>query len=161
MNTAQRREAYRPTRRELANASRVAVRSERDGDDLAVGDRAPRRSDGPAPDAPEGYAPAAHGRARGAYVLFGGPTPPEVILLATGSEVEQAMGAARLLTTEGCRVGVVSLPSVDTFEAQDQAYRDTVLPSAAQARSHRGGDRRSLVQVRRGDCKTTFRDRAW
>jgi transketolase len=61
--------------------------------------------------------------ARGAYVLFDGPALPEVMLLAAGSEVELAMGAARLLMAEGRRMPVVSLPSVDTFEAQDQAYR--------------------------------------
>ncbi|MGH8585011.1 MAG: transketolase-like TK C-terminal-containing protein [Gammaproteobacteria bacterium] len=72
--------------------------------------------------------------ARGAYVLFDGPAPPEVILLATGSEVELAMGAARALTAERRRVRVVSLPSVDAFEAQDQAYRDTVLPPAVRKR---------------------------
>lgn len=72
--------------------------------------------------------------ARGAYVLFDGPAPPEVILLATGSEVEMAMGAARLLTTEERRVRVVSVPSIDTFEAQDQAYRDAVLPPAVRKR---------------------------
>ena len=72
--------------------------------------------------------------ARGAYVLFDGPAPPEVILLATGSEVELAMGAARALTAEGRRVRVVSLPSVDAFEAQDQAYRDAVLPPAVRKR---------------------------
>lgn len=72
--------------------------------------------------------------ARGAYVLFDGPAPPEVILLATGSEVELAMGAARLLTAEGRRVRVVSLPTVDAFEAQGQAYRDAVLPPAVRKR---------------------------
>ncbi|MCA1854204.1 MAG: hypothetical protein LC647_17995, partial [Beggiatoa sp.] len=88
--------------------------------------------------------------ARGAYVLFDGPAPPEVILLATGSEVGLAMGAARLLTAEGRRVRVVSVPSVDAFEAQDQAYRDAVLPPAVRkCVAIEAGIRRSLVQVRR------------
>ena len=74
------------------------------------------------------YAPAA-GLARGAYVLAdaeGGP--PEVILIGTGSEVALCVGAYETLKAEGIRARVVSMPSWDLFEHQDQAYRDEVLP---------------------------------
>jgi transketolase len=72
---------------------------------------------------------------RGAYVLRdseGGD--PEVILMATGSEVHIAHDAARALEAGGVRVRLVSMPCVDRFAAQDQAYRDSVLPPAVRAR---------------------------
>jgi transketolase len=80
------------------------------------------------------YAPAS-GLARGAYVLADAPgNDPEVILIATGSEVSLAVDAHERLIAEGIRSRVVSMPSWDIFEEQPQNYRDTVLPPAVQAR---------------------------
>jgi transketolase len=79
-------------------------------------------------------APASH-LARGAYVLIdSGEFPPEVILIATGSEVSIALEAHTRLATEGIRSRVVSMPSWELFEAQSQSYRDTVLPPSVSAR---------------------------
>ena len=65
---------------------------------------------------------------RGGYVLFETGAEPEYLLLATGSEVNLALQSAMRLAEEGFPVRVVSMPSVDVFEAQDEAYRDSVLP---------------------------------
>jgi transketolase len=72
--------------------------------------------------------------ARGGYILSGGIETPDVILIATGSEVALATDAAARLREQGKKVRVVSMPSVDVFDAQDQAYRDSVLPPAVKAR---------------------------
>ncbi|MGR2856327.1 transketolase [Erwinia sp. 1181_3] len=72
--------------------------------------------------------------ARGAYVLKDCAGTPEVILIATGSEVELAVGAYDKLTAEGRKVRVVSMPSTDAFDKQDAAYREAVLPKAVSAR---------------------------
>ncbi|MEG3109666.1 transketolase [Pantoea sp. T14] len=72
--------------------------------------------------------------ARGGYVLKDCDGTPEVILIATGSEMEITLGAAEKLTTGGHKVRVVSLPSTDLFDAQDSAYRESVLPSTVRAR---------------------------
>ena len=80
------------------------------------------------------YAPAA-GVAQGAYVLAdaaGGA--PELILIASGSELCLAVAAHDLLVAQGVRTRVVSMPSWDLFEQQPQAYRDRVLPPAVTAR---------------------------
>jgi transketolase len=72
---------------------------------------------------------------RGAYVLRdanGGE--PELILIATGSEVSLALEAAEQLEGEGVRVRVVSMPCMDTFTETDEAYRDEVLPPSCRAR---------------------------
>ncbi len=80
------------------------------------------------------YAPAS-GVARGAYVLADPPGGnPEVILIASGSEVSLAADAHELLLAAGIRSRVVSMPSWDIFEDQSQEYRDTVLPPAVKAR---------------------------
>ncbi|MFS2220984.1 transketolase [Pantoea sp. B65] len=71
---------------------------------------------------------------RGAYVLKDCAGQPEVILIATGSEVELAVGAYDQLTAEGRKVRVVSMPSTDAFDKQDAAYRESVLPKAVSAR---------------------------
>ena len=71
---------------------------------------------------------------RGGYVLFGGDGTPDAIIIATGSEVELAMQAAGALTREGRNIRVVSMPSTDTFDAQDAAYRESVLPASVRAR---------------------------
>ena len=74
------------------------------------------------------YAPAS-GVAQGAYVLADAPGGnPEVILIASGSEVSLAVDAHEKLLAEGIRSRVVSMPSWDIFEHQPQEYRDSVLP---------------------------------
>jgi transketolase len=80
------------------------------------------------------YAPAS-GVARGAYVLADPPAgKPEVILIASGSEVSLCVKAHEELLAEGIRSRVVSMPSWDIFEHQPQAYRDSVLPPDVTAR---------------------------
>jgi transketolase len=80
------------------------------------------------------YAPAA-GVARGAYVLADAPGGnPEIVLIATGSELSLAVAAHETLGAEGIRSRVVSMPSWDLFVDQPQAYRDEVLPPALRAR---------------------------
>jgi transketolase len=79
-------------------------------------------------------APAAGNVERGAYVVRDTPGAPQAILIGTGSEVQLALGAAAALEKEGVRVRVVSMPSWDLFDAQPEAYRDSVLPRTARAR---------------------------
>jgi transketolase len=69
---------------------------------------------------------------RGGYILKDCDGTPEAIIIATGSEVALAMGAAEQLS--GKKVRVVSMPSTDVFDAQDEAYRESVLPSSVTAR---------------------------
>jgi transketolase len=76
----------------------------------------------------------ASGVARGGYVLAEAGALPEVILIATGSEVPLALEAHLRLVKEGIRSRVVSMPSWDLFEAQPQSYRDEVLPPVVRAR---------------------------
>lgn len=71
---------------------------------------------------------------RGAYILQDCDAQPELIFIATGSEVELAMKAAAQLSAEGRQVRVVSMPSTEVFDKQDAAYREAVLPSAVSAR---------------------------
>ncbi|MGK3124194.1 transketolase [Candidatus Pantoea formicae] len=71
---------------------------------------------------------------RGGYVLKDSQGTPELILIATGSEVELAVAAYEQLTGEGRKVRVVSMPSTDAFDQQDAAYRESVLPKAVSAR---------------------------
>jgi transketolase len=80
------------------------------------------------------YAPAS-GLARGAYVLADAPGgPPEVLLLATGSEVAMCVDAHELLVREGIKSRVVSMPSWELFEHQSQEYKDSVIPPGVSAR---------------------------
>ena len=73
--------------------------------------------------------------ARGAYILVdAGGLPPDVILIATGSEVSLALEAHRQLADEGIRSRVVSMPCWELFDQQPQSYRDTVLPPTVRAR---------------------------
>ncbi|EGQ8412458.1 transketolase [Vibrio parahaemolyticus] len=72
--------------------------------------------------------------AKGGYILKDCEGKPELILIATGSEVELAVEAAAQLTAEGKKVRVVSMPSTDAFDKQDAAYREAVLPSDVTAR---------------------------
>ena len=71
---------------------------------------------------------------RGGYVLLDGVGVPEMIMMATGSEVSLAVLAAKQLATEGVKVRVVSMPSTDTFLAQDAAYQEHVLPAKVSLR---------------------------
>ena len=83
----------------------------------------------------EGGFATTEGVARGAYVLVdaeGGT--PDVILIATGSEVQLAVTARETLAAEGIRARVVSAPSLEWFDEQDAAYRESVLPAAVKAR---------------------------
>jgi len=77
---------------------------------------------------------SAEGVLKGGYVLADCEGEPELILIATGSEVQLALGAHETLSGEGVRSRVVSLPCWELFERQDQAYRDQVLPPAVRAR---------------------------
>ena len=72
--------------------------------------------------------------ARGGYVLMDNDGEPDIILIATGSEVALAMSAAAALATDGIKARVVSMPSTDVFDRQDADYRESVLPSAVTAR---------------------------
>lgn len=73
--------------------------------------------------------------ARGAYVLAEAPGGvPDVIIIATGSEVQLAVSARVQLAAEGINARVVSAPSLEWFEEQDAAYRESVLPAAVKAR---------------------------
>jgi transketolase len=66
--------------------------------------------------------------ARGGYVLFGSAAHPKLTLIATGSEVQLALGAARALDAEGVAVRVVSMPCTEAFDRQSPEYREHVLP---------------------------------
>ncbi|MFJ9614573.1 transketolase [Streptomyces noursei] len=78
--------------------------------------------------------------AKGGYVRFeaegadGQSTAPQVVLIATGSELQLAVEAREQLQAEGVPTRVVSMPSVEWFEEQDQAYKDSVLPPSVKAR---------------------------
>ncbi|TDD41925.1 transketolase [Saccharopolyspora elongata] len=77
----------------------------------------------------------ADGVAKGAYVLAeAGNGKPEAILIATGSEVQLAVEARKILEADGVATRVVSVPCVEWFDAQDEAYRESVLPKAVKAR---------------------------
>ena len=81
----------------------------------------------------DGFA-GAEGLARGAYVLKDASADPEVILIATGSEVSLAVDAQAQLEAEGVPARVVSAPCLEWFDAQDEEYRESVLPSRVRAR---------------------------
>ncbi|MDA4894483.1 transketolase [Streptomyces sp. MS2A] len=73
--------------------------------------------------------------AKGAYVLAEAPSgTPDVLLIATGSEVQLALSARETLAAEGVNARVVSAPSLEWFAEQDEAYRESVLPAAVTAR---------------------------
>ncbi len=78
---------------------------------------------------------SANGVARGAYVLADAPHQrPDVLLLATGSEVALCIAAYEQLKLEGIKARVVSMPSWELFESQGREYRDSVLPPQITAR---------------------------
>ena len=100
--------------------------------------RAPARRPGADPAERAGAGPLAvrlrGGASRGGYVLADSEGEPEVILIATGSEVSLAIDAYEELRSEGVRARVVSLPSWYLFDLQPQEYRESVLPEAVQSR---------------------------
>ena len=77
---------------------------------------------------------SAKGVEKGAYVLSDSKGTPEVILIASGSELQHAVGAAAKLEAEGVKVRVVSFPSWDLFEKQSAEYKESVLPKAVRKR---------------------------
>jgi transketolase len=77
---------------------------------------------------------AAEGLRRGAYVLNPGERDPEVILIATGTEVALVVGAEPQLRQRGVRARLVSMPSWELFAAQSVEYRESVLPRGIKAR---------------------------
>ncbi|WP_372660036.1 transketolase [Amycolatopsis kentuckyensis] len=79
---------------------------------------------------------SAEGVAKGGYVLadFGKADDEHVVLIATGSEVQLAVEAGKKLAEEGVAARVVSMPCVEWFDAQDQEYRDSVIPPSVKAR---------------------------
>ncbi|RDI25609.1 transketolase [Lentzea flaviverrucosa] len=76
---------------------------------------------------------SAEGVKRGGYVLFGDDNP-EIVIIGTGSELQVAAEAGKVLQGEGVAVRVVSMPSLDWFEQQDAEYRESVIPSSVKAR---------------------------
>ena len=79
--------------------------------------------------------------ARGGYVLIDSEGAPELVLIATGSEVGIAVDAAKLLAAQGRRVRVVSMPCTSLFDAQDAAYRASVLPAGTKRVAIEAGSR--------------------
>jgi transketolase len=72
---------------------------------------------------------------RGAYTIYGDPDAlPDILFLATGSEVALAIEAAKLIEAKSAKVRVVSMPSFELFAAQNAAYRDSILPPSVGAR---------------------------
>lgn len=71
---------------------------------------------------------------KGGYVIWESGGKPEIILIGTGSELDLAVQAAKRLDKDGKKVRVVSMPSCEVFEAQDEAYREKVLPSDVRKR---------------------------
>ncbi|MDA1359936.1 transketolase [Glycomyces luteolus] len=77
---------------------------------------------------------SAEGAAKGAYTLLDTEGTPDVILMGSGSEVQLAVKAAESLAGEGVKARVVSVPSIEWFDEQDEDYRESVLPKAVKAR---------------------------
>ncbi|MCB2411649.1 transketolase [Demequina sp. TTPB684] len=77
---------------------------------------------------------SAEGFAKGAYVLAGADEDADVLLIATGSEVQVAVAAREALAKDGIKARVISMPCRELFERQDAEYRETVLPSSVKAR---------------------------
>ena len=82
----------------------------------------------------ETAAKAKDGVRKGAYVLVDTEGTPDVILMASGSEVQWAVDAAKTLAGEGVKARVVSVPSMEWFEEQDAEYKEAVLPASVKAR---------------------------
>jgi transketolase len=74
------------------------------------------------------------GVAKGAYIISDSDSTPDLILMGTGGELPLCVEAAKQLTAEGKKVRVVSMPSWELFEAQDEAYKESVLPKTVTKR---------------------------
>ena len=74
------------------------------------------------------------GAKRGAYILREPKGTPDVILIASGSEVELVLKAADVLAVQGYTARIVSMPCMELFEQQDEAYRESVLPKSLRKR---------------------------
>ncbi|MBV9329289.1 MAG: transketolase [Chloroflexi bacterium] len=120
---------YRPAdANEVSEGWRVAI-DRRDGPTILVFSRQPL------PIFDRSRCGDVSGARKGAYVLMDASSgAPEVILIATGSEVGLAMSARELLEADGHRTRVVSMPSWELFEAQPRSYRDEVLPPSVSTR---------------------------
>jgi transketolase len=81
----------------------------------------------------DGFA-GAEGTLRGGYTLLDTDGTPDVVLIGTGSEVQLAVEARELLAADGVNARVVSMPSLEWFARQDEAYREQVIPAAVKAR---------------------------
>lgn len=77
---------------------------------------------------------SAEGVAKGGYVLADSDGTPDVVFIATGSEVQLAVEAKKTLEADGVKARVVSMPCVEWFDAQDAAYRESVIPAGVKAR---------------------------
>jgi transketolase len=77
---------------------------------------------------------SAEGLAKGAYILKDSEGTPDVILIATGSEVQHAVAAQTLLAAKGVKARVVSAPCIEWFNQESDSYRESVLPSTIRAR---------------------------
>ncbi|WP_084477407.1 transketolase [Actinokineospora enzanensis] len=77
---------------------------------------------------------AREGVAKGGYVLADAEGDPQVVLIGTGSELQIAVEAREVLAKDGISARVVSMPSVELFDAQDKSYRDSVIPPSVKAR---------------------------
>jgi transketolase len=77
---------------------------------------------------------SAEGVAKGGYVLADSDGTPDVVLIGTGSEVQLAVEAKKTLEADGVKARVVSMPCVEWFDAQDAAYRESVIPAGVKAR---------------------------
>ncbi|GLZ36966.1 transketolase [Actinokineospora sp. NBRC 105648] len=116
---------------------------------------------------------AREGVAKGGYVLADTEGEPRVVLIGTGSELQIAVEAREVLAKDGIAARVVSIPSIEWFDAQDQSYRDSVLPPSVKARVvveagiaqpwHRfAGDAGEIVSIEHfgasADYQTLFRE---
>ncbi len=108
------------------------------------------------------YAPAS-GVAKGAYILADAPGgKPEVILMGTGSEVSLCVAAYEQLTKEGVKARVVSMPSWDLFEQQDEDYKEEVLPRGCEGEGFgRDGRRPRMVAICRANRNLNRHAKLW
>jgi transketolase len=118
---------------EVAEAYQVAMQIER----YTRGERGPVAmilSRQPMPTLDRTQYASAEGVKKGAYVLADGDGTPDVILMATGTEIQWSIAAHEQLKADGIQSRVVSMPSWEIFEHQSKEYRDSVLPSSCRAR---------------------------
>jgi transketolase len=116
-----------------ANETAVAWRTILEHNDRPAGLALSRQNLPTWPRDEDGFA-SADGVSRGAYVLLDTDGDPDVVLIGTGSEVQLAVAAREQLAGEGVQARVVSMPCREWFDAEDQAYRDSVLPPTVRAR---------------------------